>query len=296
MSDSSNYDQTAYSAGIHGASHDSNNESLPHVESPGIAPESANMPATARDDADHDSKPVGAAPACPKGTMVILAPQRAKAEAPKPGSTPGNSSSRFRSTSRIAVVAVAAAIGGLAGSLATAGIAHLTTAESVTPSYYSALAEALGRVDHELTALKSAAESTTRVTGQQVAKIAERMDRAERVQAEVGAKLAKAPDANDRTERRFAAAGDITGTVAEPRAAAAAHPIATDTKPPSPAPIVDGWVVRDVYNGSALIQGRVGIIQVIPGDNLPGLGRIEQVRRQDGRWVVVTSRGQIVSR
>ena len=32
------------------------------------------------------------------------------------------------------------------------------------------------------------------------------------------------------------------------------------------------------------------------GDSLPGLGRIETIRRQDGRWVVVTSRGLIVSR
>ena len=63
-----------------------------------------------------------------------------------------------------------------------------------------------------------------------------------------------------------------------------------------PGPIIEGWVVRDVYNGSAMIQNRAGIVQVIPGDSLPGLGRIEQVRRQDGHWMVVTSRGVIVSR
>jgi hypothetical protein len=28
---------------------------------------------------------------------------------------------------------------------------------------------------------------------------------------------------------------------------------------------------------------------------LPGLGRIEAIRRQDGRWVVVTSKGTITS-
>ena len=196
------------------------------------------------------------------------------------------------------MVAVAAAIGGFAGSLATVGIFNVLTPQSTTPSYYSALAEALGRVDHELTVLKSAAESSAKATNQQVAKIAERMDHAEKTQPETGTRVAKAPDSIDRMERRFAAAsGDITGTVAEPRVAmAAAHPMVPDTKQPPPAPTFEGWVVRDVYRGSALIQGRAGIIQVIPGDNLPGLGRIEQVRRQDGRWVVVTSRGQIVSR
>jgi hypothetical protein len=29
---------------------------------------------------------------------------------------------------------------------------------------------------------------------------------------------------------------------------------------------------------------------------LPGLGRIENIRRQDGRWVVVTSKGLILAR
>ena len=41
---------------------------------------------------------------------------------------------------------------------------------------------------------------------------------------------------------------------------------------------------------------RNGILEVIPGDNVPGLGRIEGIRRQDGRWVVVTTRGVIASR
>jgi hypothetical protein len=59
---------------------------------------------------------------------------------------------------------------------------------------------------------------------------------------------------------------------------------------------VEGWVLRDVYRGAAMIQGRGGIIEVVPGDHLPALGRIEALQRQDGRWVVVTSRGLIVSR
>jgi hypothetical protein len=33
----------------------------------------------------------------------------------------------------------------------------------------------------------------------------------------------------------------------------------------------------------------------VPGDLVPGLGRIQEIKRQDGRWVVVTSRGLVVS-
>jgi len=54
--------------------------------------------------------------------------------------------------------------------------------------------------------------------------------------------------------------------------------------------------VRRVYDGAALIEGRNGIIEVEPGSVVPGIGRIEAIKRQDGRWVVVTARGLIVQR
>jgi hypothetical protein len=44
-----------------------------------------------------------------------------------------------------------------------------------------------------------------------------------------------------------------------------------------------------------LIQGRIGLIEVEVGDPLPGGGRVEAIRRQDGRWVVVTSKGLILA-
>ena len=59
---------------------------------------------------------------------------------------------------------------------------------------------------------------------------------------------------------------------------------------------VAGWSVRDAYGNTAIIQGRQGTKEVSPGDNIPGLGRIHSIKQQqDGRWVVVTSRGIISS-
>ena len=70
--------------------------------------------------------------------------------------------------------------------------------------------------------------------------------------------------------------------------------------PPKPEvarmPTVEGWVLRDVANGSALIEGRRGMYEVYAGDPIPGLGRVDAIRKQDGRWVVVTSKGLIVAR
>jgi hypothetical protein len=65
---------------------------------------------------------------------------------------------------------------------------------------------------------------------------------------------------------------------------------------PARARVIDGWTVRHVSRGVAVIQGRrIGAIEVEAGDIVPGVGRIESIRRQDGRWVVLTSNGMITS-
>src|SRR4029077_742111 len=118
----------------------------------------------------------------------------------------------------------------------------------------------------------------------------------ERAQAEPTAKLAKLTEAIDRIEHRApapsaAAVRDTPGAIA----AVASQPPAVAVRDAGP-PVLDGWVVRSVYNGAALIQGRLGVVEVERGDTIPGLGRIENIRRQDGRWVVVTSKGLILAR
>ena len=55
-------------------------------------------------------------------------------------------------------------------------------------------------------------------------------------------------------------------------------------------------MLRDIGNGGALIQSRRGIYEVYAGDAVPGLGRVDAIRKQDGRWVVGTSKGLIVAR
>src|SRR6266536_640466 len=78
-------------------------------------------------------------------------------------------------------------------------------------------------------------------------------------------------------------AAETTGSIAA----------APGAKPAKPG-VVDGWVLRKAYRGAALVEGRYGIIEIEPGDNLPGVGRVEEIKRQDGRWVVVTPKGLIV--
>ena len=59
-------------------------------------------------------------------------------------------------------------------------------------------------------------------------------------------------------------------------------------------PLLQAWVVRDVRNGLAMIEGRDGEREVGPGDFLPGAGRVERIERRGRDWAVVTSAGTIV--
>ena len=197
-----------------------------------------------------------------------------------------------------------AVLGAAIGSAATAGLIYFNAAPAAVPADPMAFTASFDRINRELATLKASIDGSAKQSNTQIAKIADRMDRAEKSQADTGAKLARTAESLDRLDHRLAAAaGDITGSLptgtlgtlpAGDRTAALADPKRAAPAQPT---ILEGWVLRDVFNGAAMIQTpRNGILEIIPGDSLPGLGRVEGIRRQDGRWVVVTSRGLIVSR
>lgn len=63
---------------------------------------------------------------------------------------------------------------------------------------------------------------------------------------------------------------------------------------PDKAVTVGGWVLRDVYDGMALVEARGGgLREVEPGEYLPGAGQVRSIERRGRGWVVMTSRGVI---
>jgi len=56
---------------------------------------------------------------------------------------------------------------------------------------------------------------------------------------------------------------------------------------------VEGWTLRELVNGTAVIEGPNGIWKVMPGQTVPGLGRVDSVVRWGNRLIVATSRGLI---
>jgi hypothetical protein len=126
----------------------------------------------------------------------------------------------------------------------------------------------------------------------------------ERAQREPDAKLSQVIDRLDRLERKLAAAGTAAGVTPVPagatqtRAPVAADPanIPLDNASESKRPhLITNWVVRDVYDGMALLQGAHGTIEVAPGEIVPGAGRVKAIERRGPGWIVITSRGLVDS-
>jgi hypothetical protein len=84
----------------------------------------------------------------------------------------------------------------------------------------------------------------------------------------------------------------------------AAGPAAERTKistRPTPVPetrptTIEGWTIREVNGGTAVLEGPNGIWKATRGDTVPGVGKIDSIVRWGNRWIVATSRGLISTR
>ena len=269
------------------------------VDSPDLVP---GVGETAKMDAPKADAPKVEAPRTPGKIMIMSSGDRAwdsNGAGPEPES--GQNSGMFgkrRISALAAVVALAAVAGALGGALATAGLAHLV-GDDATSAGNRALEASVARIDADILALKASVEQTSKLGTIQFNKTSDRLDKVEKAQAEPAAKLAKLSDAVDRLR-----AAPPVAPAAVAAAPVTAKEVTGSISPPASAPkaevarlpTVEGWVLRDVADGAALIEGRRGMFEVYAGDPVPGLGRVDAIRRQDGRWVVLTSKGLIVAR
>lgn len=206
-----------------------------------------------------------------------------------------------------AVFALAAVAGVVGGSLASAALGRLfdSKADPAAAQQVQALNATISKLNTEVAALKASADRAAKADAAQLAKITDRVEKVEKAQAEPAAKLARLGETVEKLRVAAATpaapapaaakdnAKEITGSIPMPTPAPAAHRAAPEI---SRLPTVPGWRIREIGNGGALIEGRGGLYEVYAGDPLPGLGRVDAIRRQDGRWVVVTSKGLIVAR
>ena len=279
------------------------------------APKSAAAGAADHGKDDDDRLPVVWSPKLDAGDDIAAEPAQAEAddepwsfahgfehEAMKDEQAAAAASARSSRSLRFALlaasVAVAAAVGSFAGTHWMFGAGHgadrALTAKSQSAD--AGTVQALKAEIAELNALKASLDASSRGSSAQIGKLADRLDRLEHAQAEPAAKLAHIADAVDRLEKRtaaLAAAPETTGSIVA-NAPAAQPAAAADLK--QPGNVLHEWVVQGVQNGRALVENRYGgMFYVAMGSILPGLGRVDAVKRQDGEWIVVTPRGVITS-
>jgi hypothetical protein len=249
------------------------------------------------------------------GKLIVMAPSErswdreefaphVKAEEPR------ETGGKRRLSAMAAVVAIAASVGAISGALATAGMMHFVAPAPAQVADTSALDASVARIDADVVALKANVEHSTKTGVGQFNRTNDRLDKLEKAQSEPMAKIAKLSETVDKlratppaapAQAAAAAPKETTGSIAPTTqvATAAAAPAPAPAAPKTEIgrlPTIEGWVLRDVSNGGALIEGRGGLYEVYAGDPIPGIGRVDAIRRQDGRWVVVTSKGLIVAR
>ena len=242
---------------------------LPSVESPPISP-ATETPAIATDTPAPAIEPIAAATPAVEPIM-----DAAPVANPRFVLRPRHK----RYALLAASVTFAAALGAVVGALASGGFSAPARPDVAAIEENKAMQQSIARLGKEVTTLKASLEQANKSAHIQIAKISERLEHAT---AEVTGSIS---------------APQTTAPVLTPLPSPRPTPRIAAVEPPPPArpSVVAGWTIRDTHNGYVYVENHGELYQVVLGAPLPGLGPVQSVKRQDGRWVVLTPKGIIVS-
>jgi hypothetical protein len=173
-----------------------------------------------------------------------------------------------------ATVAFAAALGAVVGVLASGGFSAPARNSAAVVQENRAMQQSIARLGKEIVALRAGLEQAKSSAHARVGKISERLNHA---------------------------AAEVTGSIAAPQTVPPPLPKpaprigAWKSQAPAGLTVVPGWTIRDTRNGYVRVENHGDIYQVVLGAPLPGLGPVQAIRKQDGRWMVVTPSGIIIS-
>ncbi|MGB6997669.1 MAG: hypothetical protein WBD96_08945, partial [Pseudolabrys sp.] len=174
----------------------------------------------------------------------------------------------------VASVVLAAALGAVVGAAATGAFSKPAIVD-VAAEENKATQQSVARLATEITSLKATLEAASKSANSQIAKIGERINRE---------------------------SAGVTNSITPPQTVAPASQASAPSRLPaagesrsSRLPIVTNWSIRETRGGYVYVQGNGDVYQVVPGAPLPGLGPVEKIERHDGRWLVVTPKGIIIS-
>jgi hypothetical protein len=242
---------------------------LPSVESPPISP-ATETPAIATDTPAPAIEPIAAA-------TPTVEPITDAAPVAKPRFVLRPRHKRYALLA--ASVTFAAALGAVVGALASGGFSAPARPDVAAIEENKAMQQSIARLGKEVTTLKASLEQANKSAHIQIAKISERLEHA---------------------------TAEVTGSISAPQTTApvltplpsprpTSRIAAVEPPPPARPSVVAGWTIRDTRNGYVYVENHGELYQVVLGAPLPGLGPVQSVKRQDGRWVVLTPKGIIVS-
>jgi len=246
---------------------------LPFVVSPPISPATTKTSAQSSGETSDQAS----------GATDAISTSAEEAIAAEPGNQPPKRryfslSPHHKRRARLAAsMAFAAALGAIIGAAASGAFSKPAMVELAIEEN-KATQQSVARLAKEITGLKASLDAANKSANTQIAKISERLSRE---------------------------STGVTNSISPPQTVAPAPQASAPVKPPNPPvaaeshssrlPVVADWSIREARDGYIYVQGHGDVYQVVPGAPLPGLGPVEKIKRRDGRWLVVTPKGIIVS-
>ena len=147
------------------------------------------------------------------------------------------------------------------------------------------LRRTVAALSNDLAANRAALDAANKAANDRFGRIVQSLDRVDRDQSVSATKIERLAEEKAQPVRpaSSAPASEITGTVQrQPRPATARREV------------IAGWRVRRAFEGVAILEGQPGVIEVVLGQEVPNLGRIEEIKYENSHWQVLTSKGIIL--
>jgi len=169
---------------------------------------------------------------------------------------------------------------------------------------FGARANQTGKIAAAVDTLTARLDAAKSETSALISALADKIERARREPEEKHSQLLSRLD---RMEQRFsapAALGSTSASAAPPASAAQKQTqfaLAAGKLPAEPENgqrkprLITNWIVRDAYDGIALVESSRGAIEVAPGETIPGAGKVKSIERRGAGWIVITSQGIVDS-
>ena len=148
------------------------------------------------------------------------------------------------------------------------------------------LRRTVAALSNDLATNRAALDAANKAASDRLGRIVQSLERVDRDQSVSATKIERMAEEKAQVVRTAstASSSEITGTVQR-------QPRPTNAR----REVIAGWRVRRAFEGVAVLEGQPGVIEVVLGQEVPNLGRIEEIKYENSRWQVLTSKGVILS-